>query len=99
VELWWPAIGHPVGKSEQPWFEVIGSLVYPTLTNREARSPNAPWYQLRNGFAYPIDVHPAGASPEPWFETRAPWVYPAAGHPFGASLLPWFEIAVSETAT
>jgi hypothetical protein len=87
-DFWYPLRDHPKGSSTRAWFEMLGSIVYPTGDNPEARSTAAPWYQLRGLLAYPVDGHPAGPSPDPSFLLADSLVYPFRD--WIVAVAPWY---------
>ena len=77
---WYATSDHPRGCSDEPCFEIVGSMAYPSTGNPGGRSA-APWYQMRDRLAYAVDGHPEGPSAEPVFVVRDGDVFP----------LPWIK--------
>ena len=86
---WFATADHPGGPSTTPYFEIVGSMVYPSIGH--PRGPSAaPWYQLRGDLAFAIDGHPGGASAEPAFSVRGDHVVPLPAR--GGPTVAWFRV-------
>jgi hypothetical protein len=72
---WFTLPEHPRGAGDLPYFDVLGSMVYPSTGHPDGPSA-APWYQLRDVLAFAVDGHPGGPSVQPDFLMRDRFVYP-----------------------
>jgi len=88
VTLGWHPSADPAAG---PWFEVLGSMVYPAADHPDGPSP-APWFQLRGSLAYRLGEEGTGRSDRPWYWVDGPTVRRSWGHPDGPSSTPAFFV-------
>ena len=77
MTYWFAFDADPEARVSEPWFEVVGTLVYPAIGHPEGRSAR-PWFQVRRDLVYRVGTHPESWSGEPSFRMDGDRVIPLA---------------------